>query len=240
MPPRPPLTSLVLHTWKEHGKPRPLTNEETSEASVRARISRSMSVEANLIVNTTPLDEAGFPTNAWPHISRSSTLDEGIDNTRFPMAFLDTTRVRGRLTINRSVSVAEGLKIRAEPRLEESFVSSPVNGMTPSESEDDNGEAINVLPQSMIEIRERGLERVKVQNPVRHRRTSSASTISLRKSLFARGTHVEGIGMWGGDEGIRLVLREQCERNDRLSGLVCSTSVDAGLATIASGEKLPF
>lgn len=86
MPPRPPLTTLVIHTWKEHGKPRPFATEELSENSARARIARSISIDAALsaqkIAGTS--DEDGLPAS-FPnkphlcgHLSRSSTFEDGL------------------------------------------------------------------------------------------------------------------------------------------------------------------
>lgn len=77
MPPRPPLTSLVIHTWKEHGKPRPLSNQDVSVASVRARISRSISHEAQLAAIRKGEEDVA-PCNHREAVIRSKSVEEGL------------------------------------------------------------------------------------------------------------------------------------------------------------------
>lgn len=66
MPPRPPLTTLLIHTWKEHGKPRPHPPEETCEPSARARISRSISIDAHLTPHHHRADDPPRPPLSKP------------------------------------------------------------------------------------------------------------------------------------------------------------------------------
>lgn len=83
MPPRPPLTTLVLHTGKEPGTPRPLAAAELPTASSRARIARSMSVDAALSATAAGArdnDNVPHPprAHARAYLSRSSTFEDAL------------------------------------------------------------------------------------------------------------------------------------------------------------------
>ncbi|CAN8075140.1 unnamed protein product [Agarophyton chilense] len=75
MPPRPPLTTLVIHTWKEHGKPKPFSNQRSSAEAAKERITRSISHEAHLAQR---LNDEDRPQNCSCIKVRSVSYEDGL------------------------------------------------------------------------------------------------------------------------------------------------------------------
>lgn len=78
MPPRPPLTTLALHTWKEHGKPRPLSNHDSSEKSNRKRISQSISQDSYLDALLHPERSLSTKPLNRPGVIRSVSVEDSL------------------------------------------------------------------------------------------------------------------------------------------------------------------
>lgn len=119
MPPRPPLTSLAIHAWKEHGKPRPLSNHDEAEESARARISRSISIEAQLAANRgeaaihSASDDDLFPCANARSFSRSSTFDDNLSSQLAAPSLLPAASAAcesaTRSAMERSISMDDGI-----------------------------------------------------------------------------------------------------------------------------------
>lgn len=203
MPPRPPLTTLVIHTWKEHGKPRPLSNEEKSEASARGRISRSISIDAALLAQKAAYqsDEDVFPASLSHkqhlrgHISRSSTFD---DSLAIPVQQTVTAAARTEVAaceaMARSCSVDMSIDVHgragAKPlpfciQSDDAF-SSPLL-LTPMESDDESEHGPPSMRTSVVLPPHSGMEALPPRPRRMHRRTNSTSGMCLRAaSMLAK------------------------------------------------------
>lgn len=195
MPPRPPLTTLVIHTWKEHGKPRPFSNEETSEASARARVSRSISIDAQLSSNSIPSDDESLPVHFRNQVSRSSTFDDGLS----VHAVLAASRpdFLACHNMSRSTSVDDGMRVNRrcnrKVKFEEAVLPN-VFGSTPNESEDEGDNLlVRGMPLNRCILHRVGGESDLPSKPSHchmHRRTVSTSDACLRDSYLLAASPV--------------------------------------------------
>lgn len=203
MPPRPPLTSLVIHTWKEHGKPRPLSNEEKSETSARARISRSISIDAALLQQKAAYqsDDDVFPPSLphkrhlRGHISRSSTFDDSLSiPVQQTVAAAARTEVAAYEAMARSCVVDEGFDVHGGPvtkplpcRIQSDDAFSSPLLLTPMESEDESEHGPPPMRASDVLPPHRGMEALPPRPRRTRRRTNSTSGMCVRAvSMLAK------------------------------------------------------
>jgi hypothetical protein len=109
---RPPFTTLILHTWKEHGKPKPwkkLLVEEEEEEGSKMNVEGEKNKMAETATNSQQLRQK---------IVRSSSLDDLSSRTSYsPRRAIEVYSKGGAVLVQKSRSFSEGLSCTARAKL---------------------------------------------------------------------------------------------------------------------------